>query len=112
VHELANVISFAEAVDRRHVLVGVLRKLPAIQREVLVCRYLLDATMTRRTILVSDTVSFLARSCCTTSRSAMCRTLLAGTRFYGGGHRWSGLDPARLGTRTPWRSAAGGQPGR
>ncbi len=45
VRELANVISFAEAVDRRHVLVGVLRQLPAIQREVLVCRYLLDATV-------------------------------------------------------------------
>ena len=43
--ELANVISFAEAVDRRHVLVRVLRQLPAIQREVLVCRYLLDATV-------------------------------------------------------------------
>jgi preprotein translocase subunit SecD len=32
-------------------------------------------------------------------------TLLAGTRFYGGGHRWSGLDPARLGAKTPWRSS-------
>lgn len=45
VGELANVVSFAEAVDRRHVLVRVLRQLPAIQREVLVCRYLLDATV-------------------------------------------------------------------
>jgi RNA polymerase sigma factor (sigma-70 family) len=45
VDELANVISFAEAVDRRHVLVRVLRQLPGIQREVLVCRYLLDATV-------------------------------------------------------------------
>jgi RNA polymerase sigma-70 factor (sigma-E family) len=45
VDELANVISFAEAVDRRHVLVHVLRQLPDIQREVLVCRYLLDATV-------------------------------------------------------------------
>ncbi len=44
--ELANVISFAEAVDRRHVLVRMLRQLPDIQREVLVCRYLLDATVT------------------------------------------------------------------
>ena len=44
--ELANVFSFAEAVDRRHVLVRVLRQLPDIQREVLVCRYLLDATVT------------------------------------------------------------------
>jgi RNA polymerase sigma-70 factor (sigma-E family) len=43
--DLANVVSFAEAVDRRHVLVRVLRQLPDIQREVLVCRYLLDATV-------------------------------------------------------------------
>jgi RNA polymerase sigma-70 factor (sigma-E family) len=43
--ELANVISFAEAVDRRHVLVKVLRRLPDVQREVLVFRYLLDATV-------------------------------------------------------------------
>ena len=43
--ELANVVSFAEAVDRRHVLVKVLRRLPAVQREVLVFRYLLDATV-------------------------------------------------------------------
>ena len=43
--ELANVFSFAEAVDRRHVLVRVLRQLPDVQREVLVCRYLLDATV-------------------------------------------------------------------
>jgi RNA polymerase sigma-70 factor (sigma-E family) len=45
VGELANVVSFAEAVDRRHALVRALRRLPAIQREVLVCRYLLDATV-------------------------------------------------------------------
>jgi len=45
VDELANVLSFAEAVDRRHVLVRMLRRLPDIQREVLVCRYLLDATV-------------------------------------------------------------------
>lgn len=44
--ELANVVSFAEAVDSRRVLVRVLRQLPEIQREVLVCRYLLDATVT------------------------------------------------------------------
>ena len=44
--ELANVVSFTEAVDRRHVVVRVLRRLPDIQREVLVCRYLLDATVT------------------------------------------------------------------
>ena len=43
--ELANVVSFAEAVDRRHVLVRMLRRLPDVQREVLVFRYLLDATV-------------------------------------------------------------------
>jgi DNA-directed RNA polymerase specialized sigma24 family protein len=32
--QLADVASFAEAVDRRHVLVRVLRQLPSIQREV------------------------------------------------------------------------------
>lgn len=42
---LAEVVSFAEAVDRRHVLVRVLRRLPTVQREVLVFRYLLDATV-------------------------------------------------------------------
>jgi RNA polymerase sigma factor (sigma-70 family) len=42
---LPGVASFAEAVDRRHVLVRALRKLPAVQREVLACRYLLDATV-------------------------------------------------------------------
>ena len=42
---LAVVTSFAEAADRRHVLVRVLRRLPAVQREVLVFRYLLDATV-------------------------------------------------------------------
>jgi RNA polymerase sigma-70 factor (sigma-E family) len=41
----AVVTSFAEAVDRRHVLVRVLRRLPAVQREVLVFRYLLDASV-------------------------------------------------------------------
>ena len=41
----AVVTSFADAVDRRHVLVRVLRRLPAVQREVLVFRYLLDATV-------------------------------------------------------------------
>jgi RNA polymerase sigma factor (sigma-70 family) len=45
VDEFANVVSFAEAVDRRHVLVRMLRRLPDVQREVLVCRYLLDATV-------------------------------------------------------------------
>ena len=80
----------------------------------------------RRTILVSDTVSFLAAL--VLNRFAIggvqgfayalglttlidvlvvfgftkpAVTLLARTRFYGGGHRWSGLDPARLGARVP-----------
>jgi RNA polymerase sigma-70 factor (sigma-E family) len=47
---LAEVASFAEAVDRRHVLVRVLRRLPAVQREVLVFRYLLDATVAETAI--------------------------------------------------------------
>jgi preprotein translocase subunit SecD len=83
----------------------------------------------RRTILVSDTVSFLAAVLLyhfavsdvqgfaytlglTTLIDVLVVflftkpmvTLLAGTKFYGGGHRWSGLDPARLGARAPWRS--------
>ena len=41
----AVVTSFTEAVDRRHVLVRVLRRLPAVQREVLVFRYMLDASV-------------------------------------------------------------------
>jgi preprotein translocase subunit SecD len=32
-------------------------------------------------------------------------TLLARTKFYGGQHKWSGLDPARLGMRSPWRGS-------
>jgi preprotein translocase subunit SecD len=85
----------------------------------------------RRTILVSDTVSFLAAVLLyhfavsdvqgfaytlglTTLIDVLVVflftkpmvTLLAGTKFYGGGHRWSGLDPARLGAKAPWRSAA------
>jgi preprotein translocase subunit SecD len=84
----------------------------------------------RRTILTSDTVSFLAAVVLyhfavsdvqgfaytlglTTLIDVLVVflftkpmvTLLAGTRFYGGGHRWSGLDPARLGAKTPWRSS-------
>jgi preprotein translocase subunit SecD len=83
----------------------------------------------RRTILVSDTVSFLAAVLLyhfavsdvqgfaytlglTTLIDVLVVflftkpmvTLLAGTKFYGGGHRWSGLDPARLGAKAPWRS--------
>ena len=85
----------------------------------------------RRTILTSDTVSFLAAILLyhfavsdvqgfaytlglTTLIDLLVVflftkpmvTLLAGTRFFGGGHRWSGLDPARLGAKTPWRSSA------
>jgi preprotein translocase subunit SecD len=83
----------------------------------------------RRTILVSDTVSFLAAVLLykfatsdvqgfaftlglttlidvlvvfTFTKPMM--TVLAGTKFFGGGHRWSGLDPKRLGARAPWRS--------
>jgi len=83
----------------------------------------------RRTILVSDTVSFLAALLLyifsvgdvkgfaytlglTTLIDVVVVflftkpmvTLLARTRFFGQGHRWSGLDPARLGARAPWRS--------
>jgi preprotein translocase subunit SecD len=85
----------------------------------------------RRTILLSDTVSFLAAILLyhfavsdvqgfaytlglTTLIDVLVVflftkpmvTLLAGTRFFGGGHRWSGLDPARLGAKAPWRSSA------
>jgi preprotein translocase subunit SecD len=85
----------------------------------------------RRTILVSDTVSFLAAALLyhfaigdvqgfaytlglTTVIDVVVVflftkplvTLAAGTRFFGGGHRWSGLDPARLGARAPWRSGS------
>jgi preprotein translocase subunit SecD len=82
----------------------------------------------RRTILVSDTVSFLAAALLyyfsigdvrgfaftlglttvidvivvfTFTHPVM--TLLARTKFFGGGHPLSGLDPVRLGARTPWR---------
>jgi preprotein translocase subunit SecD len=82
----------------------------------------------RRTILVSDTVSFLAAALLyyfaigdvrgfaftlglTTVIDVVVvflftkpmMTLFARTKFYGGGHRLSGLDPARLGARAPWR---------
>ena len=83
----------------------------------------------RRTIVAADTVSFLAAVLLykfatsdvqgfaftlglttlidvlvvfTFTKPMM--TLLAGTKFFGGGHKWSGLDPKRLGARTPWRS--------
>jgi preprotein translocase subunit SecD len=85
----------------------------------------------RRTILVSDTVSFLAAALLyyfaigsvrgfaftlglttiidvlvvfTFTKPVM--TLLARTKFFGQGHPLSGLDPRRLGARAPWRAAA------
>jgi preprotein translocase subunit SecD len=84
----------------------------------------------RRTILVSDTVSFLAAALLyyfaigsvrgfaftlglitvidvvvvfTFTKPVM--TLLARTKFFGQGHPMSGLDPKRLGARAPWRAA-------
>ena len=82
----------------------------------------------RRTILVSDSVSFIAAAVLykfavtdvqnfaftlglTTLIDVVVVflftkptiTLLARTEFFGGGHRLSGLDPARLGARSPWR---------
>jgi preprotein translocase subunit SecD len=82
----------------------------------------------RRTILVSDTVSFLAALLLYILSQGDVRgfaftlglttlidvvvvflftkpmiTLLARTKFYGQGHPLSGLDPARLGARAPWR---------
>ena len=85
----------------------------------------------RRTILVSDTVSFLAAVLLyhfavsdvqgfaytlglTTLIDVMVVflftkpmvTLLAGTKFFCSGNKWSGLDPARLGAKAPWRAAA------
>jgi preprotein translocase subunit SecD len=33
-------------------------------------------------------------------------TLLARTKFFGGQHKWSGLDPTRLGMRSPWRGSS------
>jgi preprotein translocase subunit SecD len=84
----------------------------------------------RRTILVSDTVSFIAAAVLykfaisdvqnfaftlglTTLVDVVVVflftkpmvTLLARTKFYGGGHPLSGLDPARLGARSPWRGS-------
>ena len=84
----------------------------------------------RRTILVSDTVSFLAALLLyhfavsdvqgfaytlglTTLIDVLVVflftkpmvTLLAGTKFFSSGHKWSGLDPERLGAKAPWRSS-------
>jgi preprotein translocase subunit SecD len=91
-------------------------------------------TRARRTILVSDTVSFLAAALLyffaigtvkgfaftlglTTLIDVVVvflftkpmMTLLARTRFFGGGHPLSGLDPARLGARAPWRASSKGR---
>jgi preprotein translocase subunit SecD len=92
----------------------------------------------RRTILVSDTVSFLAALLLyyfsigevkgfaftlglTTLIDVVVVflftkpmvTILAGTKFYGNGHPLSGLDPSRLGARGGWRSSIRhGQPRR
>jgi preprotein translocase subunit SecD len=74
----------------------------------------------RRTIVLSDLVTFLAAAllyhfavshvqgfACTLGLTTLIDvlvvflftkpmvSLLSGTRFFGGGHRWSGLDPAR-----------------
>jgi preprotein translocase subunit SecD len=87
----------------------------------------------RRTILVSDTVSFLAAALLYYFAIGEVRgfaftlglttvidvivvftftkpmlTLLARTRFFGGGHPLSGLDPTRLGARVPWPGASRG----
>ena len=84
----------------------------------------------RRTILVSDTVSFLAALLLyyfaigevkgfayTLGLTTLIDivvvflftkpmvTILAGTKFFGNGHPMSGLDPARLGAKTLWRSS-------
>jgi preprotein translocase subunit SecD len=84
----------------------------------------------RRTILVSDTVSFLAALLLYVIAVGDVRgfaftlglttlidivvvflftkpmvTLLAGTKFFSEGHRWSGLDPKRLGAKSPWRGS-------
>jgi preprotein translocase subunit SecD len=84
----------------------------------------------RRTILVSDTVSFIAAALLyklavgdvqdfgftlglTTLIDVLVVflftkpmvTLLARTEFFGNGHKGSGLDPARLGVQSPWRGS-------
>jgi preprotein translocase subunit SecD len=94
-------------------------------------------TRARRTILVSDTVSFLAAALLyiialgdvkgfaftlglTTLVDVVVVflftkpmvTLLARTKFYGQGHKLSGLDPARLGARSPWRGSRRPAPSR
>jgi len=79
----------------------------------------------RRTILISDSVSFLAAVVLYALAASNVRgfaftlmlttivdivvvmmfthptlSILAGTKFFGEGHKWSGLDPERLGART------------
>ena len=83
----------------------------------------------RRTILVSDTVSFLAAVLLYHFATSDVQgfaytlglttiidvvvvflftkpmvTLLASTKFFSSGNKWSGLDPERLGAKNPWRS--------
>ncbi len=52
-HELA---SFSDALERRYVLSAALSHLPAVQREVLACRYLLDASVseTAKTLGIAE----------------------------------------------------------
>jgi preprotein translocase subunit SecD len=89
----------------------------------------------RRTILVSDTVSFLAALLLYIIAIGDVRgfaftlglttlidivvvflftkpmvTLLARTEFFGRGHKWSGLDPVRLGSKSPWRGSRSPSP--
>jgi preprotein translocase subunit SecD len=84
----------------------------------------------RRTVLVSDTVSFLAALLLYIIAVGDVRgfaftlglttlidvfvvflftkpmvTLLAGSKFFSQGHPWSGLDPVRLGAKSPWRGS-------
>jgi preprotein translocase subunit SecD len=84
----------------------------------------------RRTIIVSDTVSFLAALLLYIFAIGDVRgfaftlglttlidivvvflftkpmvTLLARTDFFSRGNKWSGLDPARLGAKSPWRGS-------
>jgi preprotein translocase subunit SecD len=84
----------------------------------------------RRTIIVSDTVSFLAALLLYVFAIGDVRgfaftlglttlidivvvflftkpmvTLLARTDFFSRGNKWSGLDPARLGAKSPWRGS-------
>jgi preprotein translocase subunit SecD len=95
-------------------------------------------TRARRTIVASDFVSFLAAAVLYLMSIGSVKgfaftlglttvidifvvflftkpliTLLARTEFFGGGHKWSGLDPERLGgTRATYRTGAGGGGGK